>query len=62
VGGIETPEDVLEYLLAGATAVQVGTAHFANPRASVELVEGVEKLATKLNINCINKLRAGLSA
>jgi len=62
VGGIETAEDVLEYMLAGASAVQVGTAHFANPCISVDLVEGVEKLATKLKVRCINKLRGALSA
>ena len=62
VGGIETAEDVLEYMLAGASAVEVGTAHFVNPRAGVELVEGVERLATDLNIKCINELRGDLSA
>jgi dihydroorotate dehydrogenase (NAD+) catalytic subunit len=56
VGGIETPEDVVEYLMLGAKAVQVGTAHFANPSVAVDLVEGVEKLATELKLNSINKL------
>ncbi len=60
VGGIETAEDVLEFMLAGASAVQVGTAHFANPCVSVDLVEGVEKLATDNNIKCINELRGNL--
>lgn len=56
VGGIETANDVLEYLCVGAKAVQVGTAHFANPRISVELIQGVEKLTEKLNIKYINEL------
>jgi dihydroorotate dehydrogenase (NAD+) catalytic subunit len=43
LGGVETAGDVLEYLLAGASAVQVGTAHFANPRASERLVGDLEK-------------------
>jgi dihydroorotate dehydrogenase (NAD+) catalytic subunit len=43
VGGIETVEDVLEYLAVGATAVQVGTASFADPAVSQRLVEGLEK-------------------
>lgn len=41
VGGIATAEDALEFLLAGATAVQVGTANFTNPGASVAIVEGI---------------------
>ncbi len=41
IGGIETYEDVLEFMLAGATAVQIGTANFVNPRASEEAVEGL---------------------
>jgi len=60
VGGIETAEDVLEYMLAGATAVQVGTAHFANPSISMELIQGVEKLATELKVHSINELSGRL--
>ncbi len=41
IGGIETAEDALEFMLAGASAVQVGTANFVNPRASEEVVEGI---------------------
>ena len=42
LGGIESPEDVAEYILAGASAVQVGTAHFVDPRASEKLIDGLE--------------------
>jgi len=42
IGGIATAEDALQFLLAGATAVQVGSAIFANPRAAVDIVEGIE--------------------
>ncbi len=42
LGGIEKPTDVVEYILAGATAVEVGTAHFIDPRASERLIEGLE--------------------
>lgn len=42
-GGVVSAEDALEYLMAGATAVQVGTAHFANPAASVEIVQGLAR-------------------
>jgi dihydroorotate dehydrogenase (NAD+) catalytic subunit len=41
LGGIMSAEDALEFLLAGATAVQVGTANFVNPRASVEIIDGI---------------------
>jgi dihydroorotate dehydrogenase (NAD+) catalytic subunit len=41
IGGIETAEDALEFMLAGATAVQVGTANFINPRASEDVVDGI---------------------
>jgi dihydroorotate dehydrogenase (NAD+) catalytic subunit len=43
VGGIATWRDALEYLLAGAQAVQVGTAAFVNPMACVEIVAGLER-------------------
>ena len=41
IGGIENTEDALEFILAGATAVQIGTANFINPRVSEEVVEGI---------------------
>ncbi len=41
IGGITTAADALEFLLAGATAVQVGTACFANPRAPIEILDGI---------------------
>lgn len=46
IGGITTTEDALEFLLAGATAVEVGTANFVNPRASQEIVEGLQRYLT----------------
>jgi len=42
LGGIVTPEDAVEFLLAGATAIQVGTASYADPRAVERLVKGIE--------------------
>ncbi len=41
IGGITTPEDALEYLIAGAAAVQVGSAHFVDPRAALRIIEGI---------------------
>jgi dihydroorotate dehydrogenase (NAD+) catalytic subunit len=42
IGGIMTADDALEFLIAGATAVQVGTANFVNPKASIEVLEGIQ--------------------
>jgi len=60
LGGIETPTDVAEYMLAGASAVEVGTAHFADPRASEKLVEGLEKWCRDENLSEISSLRGAL--
>ncbi|MCC7088981.1 MAG: dihydroorotate dehydrogenase [Chloroflexi bacterium] len=46
-GGISTGEDAIEFLMAGATAVQVGTATFANPRALLDVLEGMEAWLTR---------------
>jgi dihydroorotate dehydrogenase (NAD+) catalytic subunit len=60
LGGIEKPADVAEYLLAGASAVEVGTAHFVDPRASERLVTGLEKWCWDENTFEISKLRGAL--
>jgi dihydroorotate dehydrogenase (NAD+) catalytic subunit len=41
IGGITTPEDAIEYMLAGACAVQVGTTNFINPKAAEEIIQGI---------------------
>ena len=43
LGGIITPEDVIEFMLAGATAIQVGTANFWDPCACEKLVDSLER-------------------
>jgi dihydroorotate dehydrogenase (NAD+) catalytic subunit len=60
LGGIETPSDVAEYMVAGATAVEVGTAHFVDPRASERLVSGIEAWCREENISEISDLRGTL--
>jgi dihydroorotate dehydrogenase (NAD+) catalytic subunit len=50
LGGIETGEDIVEYIHAGATAVQVGTAHFVDPRASEHLVDDLERWCNLFNV------------
>jgi dihydroorotate dehydrogenase (NAD+) catalytic subunit len=57
LGGIETVEDVLEYLAVGATAVQVGTASFADPQVSERLARGLEKATLKHKAFAISELR-----
>jgi dihydroorotate dehydrogenase (NAD+) catalytic subunit len=57
LGGIESAEDVMEYVTVGATAVQVGTAHFADPAASVTILNDLEELLESNKINTINDLR-----
>ena len=57
MGGIMTGEDALEFLLAGATAVAVGTANFVNPRAALEVVEGIRKYLEEKKIQDVNSLR-----
>ena len=60
LGGIETPSDVVEYLLAGSSAVQVGTATFVDPRACEGLVEGLVSWCRQSKINELNELRGAL--
>jgi dihydroorotate dehydrogenase (NAD+) catalytic subunit len=62
VGGIETVEDVLQYVAAGATAVQVGTASFTDPRASQRLVEELERALFSAKTFTINEMRGKVSA
>lgn len=56
MGGIATWEDAMEFILAGATAVSVGTANFNNPMATLEIIDGIEKYMQKYNISDINEL------
>ena len=56
MGGIATAEDALEFLMAGATAVSVGTANFYNPSATVEIAEGIENYMKKYQIDDVNQL------
>ena len=58
LGGIETVEDVLEYLSVGASAVQVGTANFADPRASKRLLAPLTKALVQSKLIRISALRA----
>lgn len=56
MGGISTAEDALEMILAGATAVSVGTANFANPTVTMEIADGIERYLETSGISDINDL------
>ncbi len=56
MGGISNAEDALEFLMAGATAVSIGTANFVNPYATVETVHGIEEYMRTYHINDIHEL------
>jgi dihydroorotate dehydrogenase (NAD+) catalytic subunit len=62
LGGIEKAEDVLEYVIAGASAVQVGTANFSQPAACLDILERLERSCRSNNINNINCLVGSLEA
>lgn len=56
MGGIATYEDALEFILAGASAVSVGTANFANPYATIEVLEGIQTYMRQYGITEIKEL------
>lgn len=56
MGGCMCFEDALEFIMAGATAVAVGTANFRNPHATVEIINGIENYMKQNNISDINEL------
>lgn len=57
MGGIMTGEDAIEFIMAGATAVSVGTATFHDPMASVKVIEGIEAYMKQYGVEDINELR-----
>ena len=62
LGGIEKPTDAVEYIIAGASAVEVGTAHFVDPRASEGLVGGLEMWCRDEKVLGISSLRGSLQS
>jgi len=56
IGGIMTAEDALEFLIAGASAVQVGTANFVNPHVTTDIIDGIEKFLVDRSIDKISDL------
>jgi dihydroorotate dehydrogenase (NAD+) catalytic subunit len=60
MGGIVTPEDAVEFLLAGATAIQVGTASYADPRAAETLAHGLESWCHRHGVEKVSSLTGAL--
>ena len=60
IGGIRTGEDAIEYILAGATAVGIGTATFPNPHAGIDIIKGIERYMKRHSIKDINDLKGNI--
>ena len=56
LGGICTAEDAIEFLMAGATAIEVGTANFIDPAVTVKIIDGMEAWCRRHNVNDINEI------
>jgi dihydroorotate dehydrogenase (NAD+) catalytic subunit len=60
MGGIMDAQSALEFFLAGATAVSVGTANFINPKATIEIIKGIRKYLQENRISSIHKIIASI--
>jgi dihydroorotate dehydrogenase (NAD+) catalytic subunit len=56
IGGIMTPEDALEFLIAGAAAVQIGTANFVKPDATIDIIDGIEMFLKQKKIDRVTDI------
>ncbi|MBI3021604.1 MAG: dihydroorotate dehydrogenase [Candidatus Omnitrophica bacterium] len=61
VGGIVRAEDALEFFLAGASAVAIGTANFADPRAPLRIVQGLERYLNTHHVESLSELRGAIN-
>jgi dihydroorotate dehydrogenase (NAD+) catalytic subunit len=60
IGGIMNTSDALEFLIAGATAIQIGTANFVDPKTSIRIVDGLSDYLAENNISDINEIIGSL--
>lgn len=60
MGGVTTGTDAVEFMLAGATAVAVGTANFMNPQSTVDVIDGIIDYCEELGVNDVNDLIGAL--
>ncbi len=56
MGGIMNAQDAIEFILVGASAIQIGTANLINPRTGIEVVRGIREYLTRNKISSIQKL------
>jgi dihydroorotate dehydrogenase (NAD+) catalytic subunit len=61
MGGIASADDAIEFILAGATAVAVGTMNFHNPTITMEIIDGIAKYLEKYKITDINQIRGAVN-
>lgn len=57
LGGIMNANDAIEFIMAGATAIQVGTANFANPKICLDIIDGIKDFMKKENIKSLEEIR-----
>lgn len=60
IGGITNAEDAIEFMLAGATAIEVGTANFINPHATIDIVNGISAFLEKYNYKSVDEIIGAL--
>jgi len=60
IGGIQSAEDAMEFLLVGAAAVQVGTANFRNPNVCIDIIDGINGFMTREGIKSLDEYRGTL--
>lgn len=57
LGGITSGKDALEFIMAGATCIQVGTANFINPYSCLEIIKEIDTFMNKEGIKSLNEIR-----
>jgi len=60
LGGIMNATDAIEFLLAGATAIQIGTANFIDPQITIKIIEGIENYCNQHHVKDVNELIGGM--
>ena len=56
IGGITSPEDAIEFIIAGASAIEIGTYNFVNPRVTMDVIDGVERYLVENKIKTLPEL------
>jgi dihydroorotate dehydrogenase (NAD+) catalytic subunit len=60
MGGIMNATDAIEFILAGSTAIQIGTANYIDPAISVKVLEGIEDYMVRQGVNTVSELTGAL--